>query len=479
VFKINNPTALSVFENRYPSFSVSTLLDGELDATFGLNRNGIVLTDIKDGSNDVATSMHIDPTSGNIYVAGRTTADSKSEGGPPDNFNFAIVRYTKNGELDANFGENGILSIDIDESDDRANSMQIDPLTGDVYVAGTTSAVEDEDRDIGPARNFVIVKYNAEDGDLDDGFGTEGKVLTNINNDDDATSIHLRLDPDNGYIYVAGTTGPTTSRSFVIVRYTRGGNLDTGFGTDGILTIGSIVGDVSTASMQLDLTSGDIYVAGTTGPTTFSLIKYDKDGNLDTGFGPDGDGIAKFPNIVVTSIKYLIQLDHINEYIYVAGKFTSSSSFEIVRFRKIGELDENFGENGILSIDITDGSVDTVKSLQLDPINNYIYAAGTTDAQSADGTGGIGSTTNFVIVRYKDDGSIDTGFGPDGNGKVVTANDGSNDDVSSMQLDPNNEYIYVAGTTGPTGSRDFVLVRYIARTLKKIEKSTSIKFASN
>jgi uncharacterized delta-60 repeat protein len=149
--------------------------------------------------------------------------------------------------------------------------------------------------------------------------------------------------------------------------------------------------------MQLDTENEYIYLAGFTidyGNQYFAIVRYTYNGILDTSFGPiNSDGI------VVTDLggkdqANTMQLDTVNNYIYLGGYTDTSSDgqdFALVRYKADGELDTQFGDNGIVTTDIDGNNTNIARSIQLDTDNNYIYLGGYTDA----------SDTDFALVRYK------------------------------------------------------------------------------
>ena len=134
------------------------------------------------------------------------------------------MRYTDIGEVDESFGDHGSRITDFG-SDDFANGVA---LTGDghILVAGHT---------LGPGLNldFALARYTAE-GALDTTtFGTGGIVKTDFGGDDFAEN--LTVQPD-GRIVVVGRDTSTTILDMAVVRYEDDGALDLGFGTGGKVT---------------------------------------------------------------------------------------------------------------------------------------------------------------------------------------------------------------------------------------------------
>ena len=83
------------------------------------------------------------------------------------------------------------------------------------------------------------------------------------------------------------------------------------------------------------------------------------------------------------------------------------------------------------------------------------------------------------------DGTVDNTFGEDGNGRVVTDINQSDDDHNSLQLDTRRGFIYLggrtrassAGNTGPSGPLfNFAMIRYNMGNDVTRLKNNSIKF---
>jgi len=200
--------------------------DGTLDPTFG--SGGIVKTDI--GSRDEATSVALQPD-GRIVVAGtalaRYTPDGRLDpsfgsggivkvqgfvypralafqsdakivtGGPtgPTGGDFAVSRYTPDGELDPSFG---IVKIPLVLS---LHAVAFEP-DGKVIIGGSTGE---------SGSDFALTRYGP-DGKLDASFGTGGTVSTDVGGSDSGMRA-IALQPD-GRIVVAGLGRPAC-RGFV------------------------------------------------------------------------------------------------------------------------------------------------------------------------------------------------------------------------------------------------------------------------
>ena len=179
---------------------------GSLDTNFGTG--GKVITDFN-GGNDAALSVVL--TSDNkIIVGGYASTDSNS-----NNSDFALAKYSADGDLDINFGTNGKVTTDFNSGDAEAFSVV---LTSDnkIIVGGTffsnTGNID-----------FALAKYN-NDGSLDTNFGNNGKVITDFNGE--AFSVVLTSD---NKIIVGGTFFSNTGNSdFALAKY---------YNTESIFTI--------------------------------------------------------------------------------------------------------------------------------------------------------------------------------------------------------------------------------------------------
>jgi len=126
---------------------------------------------------------------------------------------------------------------------------------GKIVVAGYAT--------VGPAAQIALVRYNV-DGSLDKSFNGTGKVITAVG-DGDCKGEGLALQTD-GKIVVAGYSfkpGGKDRAEFTVLRYNPDGTLDSGFGESGKVTseIGRDADDATSVALQSD---GKIVAAGRT-----------------------------------------------------------------------------------------------------------------------------------------------------------------------------------------------------------------------
>ncbi|MEH2128641.1 DUF4347 domain-containing protein, partial [Nostoc sp.] len=205
--------------------------------------------------------------------------------------------------------------------------------------------------------------------------------------------------------------------------------LDDSFDSDGKVTtdIGTNTTDIAYSIALQD--DGKILVAGVSN-SNFAVVRYNSNGSLDTSFGTAGTVIN---NLGSTDIAYSIALQDDGK-ILVAG--VSSSNFAVLRYNSNGSLDTSFGTAGKVINNL--GSSDIAYSVALQDDGKILLA-------------GV-SNSNFAVLRYNSNGSLDTSFGTAG--KVIT-NLGSTDIARSIALQDDGK-ILVAGVS----NNNFAVVRY-------------------
>ena len=241
---------------------------GDLDPTF--SSEGRVTTAVGTGPATIA-GVAVQPN-GKIVAASYT--------GTEDVDDIALVRYRPNGRLDRSFGGDGKVRTRMGPGSDEAHAVVLQP-DGKIVVAGYVQTGSDYD--------VVLVRYR-KNGRLDRTFGGDGKVRTSVGTY--ALAHALALQP-NGKILAAGTVGGAPDLRIALFRYRADGSRDRSFGPNRSGRVTTQVGlDFSQASAVALQPNGKIVVAGSTrtGADTyeFALVRYKRDGTLDTGFGVGG-----------------------------------------------------------------------------------------------------------------------------------------------------------------------------------------------
>jgi uncharacterized delta-60 repeat protein len=277
------------------------------------------------------------------------------------------------------------------------------------------------------------------DGTLDITFNGDGKVTTAIGSFDSAFALAVQKD---GKIVAVGDAD--NGDLFALARYNYDGSLDTSFNGTGTVTtaFGGTNQSANAVAIQDD---GKIVAAGFSnagGTVKFALARYNPDGSLDSGFGVSG--------LVITSIggsdtanAVLIQQDG---KIVAVGSSNAGSDFALARYNSDGSLDAGFGVGGLVTTDLSGGS-DTAYGAALQADGKII----------AVGQASVGGFNDFAAARYNTDGSLDTSFNGTG---IVTTDLGKVDDQARAVAMQKDGKIVLAGFSAGGGTTDFALVRY-------------------
>lgn len=426
------------------SFAVTRYnADGTLDTTFG-GGDGIVTTSFGAGLEANATGVAIDPVNNMIAVVG--SARPPFNLGGQESGDFAVARYDENGELDTGFGGgDGRVTTDFGGNDAFDVAIQDD---GKIVVAGGAG----------------LARYET-DGDLDNTFSTDGKLTTDFGVASTMRSVAVQSD---GGIVVAGAAGNSDveDTDFAVARYKSDGDPDNTFSTDGKLLTdlgGNSDDDGHDVAIQ---GSGEIVVAGGSNGD-FALARYEADGDPDATFG-GGDGLVA-QDLGEQERANGVALMAGGAILAVGGKGSSiegeqvvGGAFALYRFTSSGTPDATFGGgDGQVNteFDGTSSAADGVAVLS----GGQIVAAGATSPPFASFEIEPGRLQDFVLAGYESDGALDTaGFGG-GDGKVDTQiGDGFGDAADAVAVQRDGK-IVVAGRSideaGPDDP-DFAVARY-------------------
>lgn len=408
------------------------LAAGDLDTTFG--DDGLVLGEPPPGFQVERADAVAVQSDGKIVVAG--LRGSFGPGFPPS-ASFLLSRYNSDGSLDTSFGVGGrVLTGFPGEDFSRASAIAIQP-DGRIVVAGTSGHVDSTAHD-----DFALARYNT-NGTLDGSFGANGLVATDLSPTDSLDNAFGLALQGNGQIVVVGSS----DGDFAVVRYDADGELDAGFGTNGIVFTDFSGGSTDVARDVVIEPDGQIVVAGQAGPD-FGLARYDTDGDLDATFGVAGLVTTDFPGST-DDIAYGVALQS-DGRIVAAGQAdtdpapsTTVADVAVAHYDTDGSLDNSFDGDGRV---VTDIDFDFARDVVIQADGQIVVVGDTAGVSNLD----------FFVLRYNDDGSLDANFGAQG--VVTTEFPGDrHDEAHAVALQADGR-IVVAGRSG-----DFVaLARYLA-----------------
>ncbi|MGR4974414.1 calcium-binding protein [Pseudomonas sp. LARHCG127] len=340
---------------------------------------GTVQVDLT-GQFDNNQSIIIQPD-GKILVGGYTEYLAWGYPGAPGEESYgyeqkhSVVRLNADGSLDTSFHEGGIDIVPAAIAPASRYELTAVQTDGKVLVAVALNT------------GVQVERFNS-DGTRDASFGQNGAITVDISHD--FKDIDLTANTDG--------TFQVSARGFDQATVTRIGNDGTfvdGFGENGVLTVkipedAYYNGGISTA-VQADgsVVVGAAYNAAGVGDPTYTLQRFNPDGQLDTRFGDDGvlslnAAMGFGEDSVVT-----VQADG---KIIVMGHGEGEALVTLARLNADGSFDASFGSMGRVTFE-----ADTPVALTVQD-DGKILAAGT-------------SNGDFSVIRLNADGSVDTGFG--------------------------------------------------------------------
>ncbi len=406
---------------------------GSLDTDF--DGDGKLTADLGGNTADAGTAVALDTTA-RLVIAGTSGVGSATD--------YAAARFSSTGALDtANFhAPDGYVKTGVTgDSADDGTAVAVD-ANGRTVVAGTTDLA-------GTDTDIFVLRYTA-GGVLDNSFGTNGVVTTDVQSGAPDSASDVVID-GNGRIVVAGDT----AGQFAVLRYTSGGVLDTSFDGDGKV-VTSVGFGGSAEAVAID-GSNRIVVGGTVataGGTDFGVARYLPGGALDTAF--DTDGKATVDIASSSDVAADLAIDGTGR-IVLAGTSTGGGNpvFAVARLTSAGALDSGFDTDGKQTKSVG-GDNDGATSVAIDSTNGLVVAG---ESFSFAGP----TSCDFALVRFTAAGAVDNGFDTDG--LVTTDIDGQNacDQAQAVAFDQNGK-IVAGGNTFANGDEDFALARYNAAT---------------
>jgi uncharacterized delta-60 repeat protein len=212
--------------------------DGAPDASFG--NAGKVVAQLGRG---LGAASH--PSSGAYSVVIQPDGRIVLAGSATDMFGndeFALARFNSDGAVDASFDADGRVTTQVADSGltpaSVATSLALRP-DGKLIAGG---AARDLSSDAREPWQVALARFNS-DGGLDSTFGSAGKVLVQMADDDSPTSSLSRIAlQDDGKIVGSGAAGPSppdgaTASGFLLARFNANGSIDSSFGTAGKVTV--------------------------------------------------------------------------------------------------------------------------------------------------------------------------------------------------------------------------------------------------
>ena len=394
-----------------------------LDVSFG--SGGLVSTPV--GGLGQGEAVVIQPTGGIVTAGWRTV----STGGATD---FALTRHDQAGNLDHNFGTDGIATTDLGGAGDQAYDAAVLGDNGIVAVGRTdVRGVQKTD--------FAIVRY-LPDGTPNQNFGSGGIVTTPFFGKG-AQANRVAVQPD-GKIVVAGAAiaANGVDADFAVARYNADGSLDDNFGAHGIATVD--VGTDNDVATGLGIESdGKIVVGGDAGEDV-GLARLLPNGTLDITFGNLGKSVTKIGLGADVNRIALTSDGGIRIAGSTVGAISQNHDFLLAGFKADGTLNLGFGHFGFVTTDFGEGD-DFAQNLLVDDQGEIVVV----------GRASSGTILDLALASYKPDGSL-ADFG---RGGIFTADFHARGDFGQDLVIDSQNRIIAAGYTANGSGTEFALTR--------------------
>ncbi len=291
---------------------------------------------------------------------------------------------------------------------------------------------------LGDHPDIALARFTPE-GAFDPTFNGDGRVITDLGADDYAFDVAIQVD---GGIVVTGDRNAPGEDRVVVQRYRPNGALDPGFG-DGGTVLSGFGRRFQSANAVAIAPGGRIVVAGSTsnGTTIRSAIaRYLIDGRLDETFGGDGRVTIDISRSAEQFTDVKVDPDgRVIATGWAEGALVPA--FAAARYSSDGRLDDTFDGDGVARVDVTSGADKSLASA-LQPDGRLVLVGA--------------AAGEWGVVRLGPRGHLDGSFG-DG-GTVVTAFGPGYDEAGGVAIQSNGK-ILVGGHIHADARDDLGLLR--------------------
>ncbi len=229
------------------------------------------------------------------------------------------------------------------------------------------------------------------------------------------------------------------------------GDLDETFGNGGKVNVG-IGGYYDVAKSMALQHDGKIVVVGygkeaLISPKGLSMTRYLQTGEMDYDFG--NLGVIHRVTMDLEGEAYSVAIQKDNKIVvagYSISPATNNEEVTLIRFTENGNIDRSFGNKGLIVTEISEEK-DVGESVAIQH-DGKIVVIGTTDHKP---------TTDIVLIRYNENGSLDYSFGFGG---IVITDINSGFDIGKSIVIQSDGKLIVSGFTYIVNKFFMTLLRY-------------------
>ncbi len=402
--------------------------DGSIDNSFNSGAGQIIIPGTSSSSTTVTNVLDeniADPsnpgsTVEKILVVGNVNSSIAN------NFRTVLWRFNANGTVDTSFGIAGVDQVpnnyitaqgDADPGNNVTDAI-IDP-TGQIVLVGQAFGGPQFQTD---GQWITVTRLNSADGSVDTTFNGNGEQAQPIGTSDNfrtgatATPFSVVSGPDES-VEALAFGAPTGSFQSVLMKFTPTGQVDTSFGSNGVVAVNPTSASFDTATLD---GNGNVLLGGEFSNPSFLAVERVSyaTGAIDTTFGSgDPNNASPVPGMEATFVSHnganIVSLGTMANGQIVAlgrifndGGFTpviGNSDLEVARYGSNGALDTTFGTNGLTQIDFEGGN-DTPAQLAIQSDSRILVAGfsdsgpGTNDSWSLARLGEVQSSSSVPVT---------------------------------------------------------------------------------
>ncbi|MEC9358540.1 MAG: GlyGly-CTERM sorting domain-containing protein [Pseudomonadota bacterium] len=216
------------------------------------------------------------------------------------------------------------------------------------------------------------------------------------------------------------------------------GDLDSDFGDGGVAVVDPSDNADSVADLARD-SSDRLYLLSHSSPpgayegalTSANILRFDRNGHLDSAFGTDGRLSLETGDIAYLGIAY----DESNQSLLLTGQ-NFAQRIVVSRLNLDGSLDPEFGESGTVSLDVAGFGGGYVPHILPD---GRIMVAGVAGENTV-------ADDRPVLARLNADGGLDESFGDGGIARLPYLSYGQG--IGALSVDTNGESLVCAPAPG-------------------------------
>ncbi len=305
-----------------------------------------------------------------------------------------LVKLMPNGSFDPSFGNDGLLLVPTEQLEFCKKIL----IQADQKIIIVSKQIINGNRVIGTVR-----RCNP-DGSLDNAYGNNGYVQVTI---DMTKNLDLNagvIQPD-GKLLVTGHYGAATESGFPVIRLNTDGSFDNSFSGDGIYVklLGNSVNDAMAESIAVD-SNGKIFVGGSSPTQTdipLTVFSLTPSGGVNGSFGTFG--VARIPfNLFASARKMIVQPD--GKILAGGYKYQTLSTTRLAfaRFNTNGTADATFGDSHGRFVDSLPVSHD-VQAIQDIMLQSDGRIVGLVWLNETINLGSPGNNASCYLVRYLSD----------------------------------------------------------------------------